>query len=1404
MSKKLNHSLAIGIFLIGLFSTNVSLAQTYTNVYWYPSSALGGTGSWSASGSLWSTNSSGGGTLSNPTALGTNIIYNFSGTAGTVSSPSSITVGGINWLTTGYTFQATTTSKTYTGTDATATGTNTISIANNANLNITGAGFVFDALSMTGGSGSRVTLTNAAAATTTIIFGSTQAKGGRTNSVNTIIDGAGTIILGSQSANSGFTQAGNIVNNSTGTFVLTNSASGTVTVSGVISGSGGLQVKNTSSGKIVLSGLDNSFSGGVTLAGPSTLHFNKFGMSGLNSSLGTSGTISVGLAGQNSGNGTLRWTGSADETSDKVINLNSSTNGVNIYANGATNATLRLDGAIVSVASGSKSFNFQGAATNTLILNGLINENGGINSVGIGGFSSGTVVLGNANNSFSGAITITNGTASQNTYLQTTNIGNANANSTLGRNGTINFSSSDATAGTALKYTGTGETSDKVINLAGTLGGATLDQSGTGNLKFTSAMTATGVGAKAITLQGSTAGTGEIAAAISNLGGNTISLNKKGTGAWTLSGDNSYTGVTTVSAGTLTLSGNNSAASGGVTLTGGTLNIKNSNALGTGLFSFGGATIDNTSGSALVLAGNQASMWNSTNATTFGSSTNTAANNLNLGTGTVTLSGSRTVNLLGTETKLTMADVIGTSGTRITANGTGNTLEMKSLSLSTSATPMTMSLEGTANIVVTGAIVNGTTPGNGLTVAATGTTTLSGDNTYTGVTKMSGAGGTLNLRGNNSSATGGTTLEAGTLNINNVNALSTGLLELSAVTGTAYGSSIINNTSGGALAFSGLSGVKWSGTSPAGIQFGTSASTSANNMDFGTGLVTASTSRSMNIAGTGVTIFMGTLTASGTAASYDYTIDGAGNTLDLDGWKLSGATTPTQAQLHKLKGSANVNIGAIENGTGSFANGVSFQSDGVTRLTGNNTYTGATEFVGSGTNIISGNNSAAVGNVTIAGISGSGKLPVVRLDNINAISSSSSLLGSSGSAQIGTLDLRAAGNFSLNSFGTVSKEGNNMIFMNSSGSQKTLAFTAADNYITAADSGGKTLYNNSANLLLDFDGNIEIGGDSSGGEATTLAGVGNFNVDGNLLDTGNGLTRTLRKQGAGTLTLQGSANNIRGSTLVETGTLDLYGNLTASTDIVVSTSGTSTTGARTVNSTVNVRTGGSLLNSSTTTVWSRGNLIVNGTAGDVVVKNYGLLGGSGTVDAITLESGSFLTPGNSPGTLNATSASLLAGSTYNWEINNAAVTPGAAGRNWDLLNVTNELNLSTLTTLSGGQLNLVLKSLDFAGLGTTSLSGFTIDTAYSWVFAQAGSINNANFTLGADVTDYFNINTTAFNNDALPAGYFKVQVGETITEGGSTLKTLQLMTIPEPSTGSMLGLGFAGLVVSRLLRRKNS
>jgi hypothetical protein len=200
-------------------------------------------------------------------------------------------------------------------------------------------------------------------------------------------------------------------------------------------------------------------------------------------------------------------------------------------------------------------------------------------------------------------------------------------------------------------------------------------------------------------------------------------------------------------------------------------------------------------------------------------------------------------------------------------------------------------------------------------------------------------------------------------------------------------------------------------------------------------------------------------------------------------------------------------------------------------------------------------------------------------------------------------------------------------------------------------------------------------------------------------------------------------------------------------------------------------------------------MIVNGTAGSVVLESNGLLGGSGAVGNVELKSGSLLNPGNSPGLLTAASSSWAAGSTYNWEIDQA--TGGTAGVNWDVFSVVGALDLSALS--STAQMNLVLNSLP-------SMDDFSATTQYSWVFAQAGSFIGTGLDNGANVTDLFNITTTAFNGGILPTNGFKVEIGT----DANNLRTLNLMAVPEPSTGSMLGLGFAGLVVTRLLRRKTS
>lgn len=107
-----------------------------------------------------------------------------------------------------------------------------------------------------------------------------------------------------------------------------------------------------------------------------------------------------------------------------------------------------------------------------------------------------------------------------------------------------------------LTYTGTGETTDRILDLTGEKQIVTIDQSGSGLLKFTSAIEISGFGhSKTFVLKGT--GSGEIAGDIKNPYDRknlaTLALTKEGTGAWTLSGTNRFTGATSVTQGTLVL-----------------------------------------------------------------------------------------------------------------------------------------------------------------------------------------------------------------------------------------------------------------------------------------------------------------------------------------------------------------------------------------------------------------------------------------------------------------------------------------------------------------------------------------------------------------------------------------------------------------------------------------------------------------------------------------------------------------------------------------------------------------------------------------------------------------------------------------------------------------------------------
>ena len=255
-------------------------------------------------------------------------------------------------------------------------------------------------------------------------------------------------------------------------------------------------------------------------------------------------------------------------------------------------------------------------------------------------------------------------------------------------------------------------------------------------------------------------------------------------------------------------------------------------------------------------------------------------------------------------------------------------------------------------------------------------------------------------------------------------------------------------------------------------------------------------------------------------------------------------------------------------------------------------------------------------------------------------------------------------------------------------------------------------------------------------------------------------------------------------------TLNVANATTQTSSAVLRNTGGSATGSLSI-----VKTGGGtqILGGNMTytgvTSINEGTLAVTGSllnSGTVLVNNGGSLSGSGSVGAVTLASGSILRPGNSPGTLTADSSIWQGGSTYSWEIDNAT---GLAGTNWDVFSVTGALDMSALS--SSAQMNLVLNSL--------SLVNFDTSSTYTWVIAKAGSFTGYAGD-NTNLTDLFKIDTANFNGGLLanlPTGGFQVVTG---TEG--SLRTLNLMAIPEPSTGTLLAFGMGGLVLTRLLRRK--
>jgi autotransporter-associated beta strand protein len=993
---------------------------------------------------------------------------------------------------------------------------------------------------------------------------------------------------------------------------------------------------NWQSGSVPSPGVPIEFAGG---GGTSTNNSALASVNGLSFTANATGSYTVNGSTLEVGAGGIDNLSSHSQTVAMDLTLS------DVQTFSATGADLTISGAVDK---GSSSLFVAGS--NTVSLQGVVSAAGALSKTG-----SGTLVL-SANNTYSGTTTVSAGT------LQIGIGGTAGSLNPLGslvNNDTLVFNRSNtATQGTDFSssaISGTGVlvkngSGTLVLNAANTYSGGTTLNAGTILIAAANALGTSGnVTFAGGTLQYGSGITTDLSARIKNSASaiaintngqavtygsaidstNSGGLVKSGAGSLTLSAVNTYTGATTINAGTLALSGGSAIVdSGTVTL---------ANTAGAQLHVNGNETIASlqgggTSGGNVVIASGQTLTVAETGSITFSGAISGDGGLAKSGSGTLTLDGT---NIYTGTTTVNAGTLALSGGNAIADTATVTLANTAGVQLHVNASETIASLQGGGGTGGNVSIASGQT----LTVAETGSITFAGVVSGAGSLAKSGAGN-LTLTGTNTN-TGGITVAGGRLLAGSNANLGATSTALTLDGGTFVMTTAFNTSRAVALGSSG-------GTLDTNAADNSTAVTLSGDIS-GNGPLTFAANGQLNAVSagrlelTGNNSFTGTITiTSGIVAPNSANAFGnASNTIVLNGGGLlanSGITVVSNnivlgasgGSFRVWGGGPSLTINASIGGNGS----LEITDNGPATLNRANTYTGDTRIKSSGpyttatlnlghVDALAGStldinaadrgvlNLTAAGNNTynIGGLKGSGNLTS---NGSNTISLGGNDQSTTYSGTInGTGGLAKAGN------GTLTLTGSNTFTGGTTVNSGTLILANAN----APGSGTITQSNGSSLLVFDTTGTISNAMSIYNVQASqtiTLSGgitVNNATFDVDAGDTltisgGIGGTGGVTKNGEGTLSLSGS-NSYSGATVVNAGTLNAANANALGTNASVTVNGGSLlVGADDAIDGKNI----TLASTSTTVAGLAFSGTYNGTAGSLTLSQNSILDlGTGSV-----------------------------------------------------------------------------------------------------------------------------------------------------------------------------------------------